>query len=296
MGNKKGPDFLERIKSNFQNMSRGQKALAEYITSNYDKAAFLTAAKLGDIVGLSESTVVRFAYALGYQGYPELQNAIQEMLKDKLTTVARLELSAEQMQQGSILQKVMQADMKNMRMTLEDISEDTFKKAVDAILKAERIYLIGLRSATSLAHFLGYYLNMILRNVNITSPSIGDIFEQLLAVKKEDLVIGISFPRYTRTTVEAFEFAKKQGAATIAITDSALSPMGQKADLTLTAKSNINSFVDSFVAAMSVLNALIIAVAMREKSRVSKTLATLEEVWEQHHVFVAKEENGHLMI
>lgn len=285
-----GSKLMERIKKAFSNMSKGQKRLAEYITTHYDRAAFLTAANLGKTVGLSESTVVRFAYALGYDGYPDLQKDIQEMVKQKLSTVERLELSADYLGNESILKKVLQTDIENIKLTMEEISEKVFDTVVDEILKANRIYIIGLRSATSLAYFLGYYLNLILRNVNIVTLGLNDLFEQLLAAGKGDVVIGISFPRYTRNTVEAFKFAKELGATTIAITDSNLSPLGRIADHTLTAKSDMASFVDSFVAPLSVINSLIIAVGMKEKDKISKSLKVLEDVWENYRVFMAKKE------
>jgi DNA-binding MurR/RpiR family transcriptional regulator len=283
--------LFERIKQYYPRLTRGQKALAEFITTHYDRAAFLTAAKLGQIVGLSESTVVRFASALGYNGFPELQEDLQEVVKNKLSTVERLELSADYMAQESVLKKVLQTDIENIRLTMEEVSESEFDSAVEAILDANRIYILGLRSAAALSNFLGYYLNLILQNVNIVNLGLSDIYEQLLPAKSGDLIIGISFPRYTRITVEAFEFAKNRGAKTIAITDSSLSPLGRKADFTLVAKSDMASFVDSFVAPMSVINALIIAVGMKEKSRISETLATLEEVWTHHKVYMAKERN-----
>lgn len=283
-----GSGLMEKIKKNFPKMSKGHRRLAEYITTHYDRAAFLTAANLGKTVGLSESTVVRFAYSLGYNGYPELQKDIQEMVKQKLTTVERLELSADYLGNDSILKKVFQTDMENIKLTMEEISEDVFNKVIDKILNANRVYIIGLRSATSLAYFLGYYLNLILRNVNIVTLGLNDLFEQLLAVKKDDVVIGISFPRYTRNTVESFKFARQSGATTIAITDSNLSPLGRIADYTLTAKSDMASFIDSFVAPLSVINALIIAVGMKQKDQITGSLKTLEEVWDKYNVFMAK--------
>jgi DNA-binding MurR/RpiR family transcriptional regulator len=285
-----GSKLMERIRKNFSNMSKGQKRLAEYITTHYDRAAFLTAANLGKTVGLSESTVVRFAYALGYNGYPDLQKDIQEMVKQKLSTVERLELSADYLGNESILKKVLQTDIENIKLTMEEISERVFDTVVDEILKANRIYIIGLRSATSQAYFLGYYLNLILRNVNIVTLGLNDLFEQLLAAGKGDVVIGISFPRYTRNTVEAFKFAKELGATAIAITDSDLSPLGRIADHTLTAKSDMASFIDSFVAPLSVINSLIIAVGMKKKDKISKSLKVLEDVWENYNVFMAKKE------
>ncbi len=241
-------DLMRIIQVKFPRLSKGQKLIAEFILKHYDKAAFMTAAKLGTSVGVSESTVVRFANELGFTGYPKLQKALQELIKNKLTTVQRIELSNDYVSEESALKGVLKSDMENIRATLEKINHNTFQDVVDNIFKAKRIYIMGLRSSTALAEFLGFYLNLILDNVNIIAYGISDIFEQMINVSENDLVIGIGFPRYAARTIEALTFAQNRGAKVVAITDSLLSPLATKADYTLIAQSNMASFVDSLVA------------------------------------------------
>jgi len=270
-------DLMRIIQVKFPRLSKGQKLIAEFILKHYDKAAFMTAAKLGTSVGVSESTVVRFANELGFTGYPKLQKALQELIKNKLTTVQRIELSNDYVSEESALKGVLKSDMENIRATLEKINHNTFQDVVDNIFKAKRIYILGLRSSTALAEFLGFYLNLILDNVNIIAYGISDIFEQI--------VIGIGFPRYAARTIEALTFAQNRGAKVVAITDSLLSPLAAKADYTLIAQSNMASFVDSLVAPLSVINALIIAVGLREKDKISSTFSTLEDIWQEYEVY-----------
>lgn len=283
-------DLMRMIQTKFPRLSKGQKLIAEYILKHYDKAAFMTAAKLGTSVGVSESTVVRFANQLGYSGYPELQKALQELIKNKLTTVQRIELSNDFISHNNALKGVLKSDIENIRVTLEKINHSAFDEAVNNIFKAKNIYIIGLRSSTALADFLGFYLNLILDNVKIVSYGMSDIFEQMLNLSEEDCVIGIGFPRYAMRTIEALTFAKSRKAAVIAITDSALSPLATRADYTLVAESNMASFVDSLVAPLSVINALIIAVGLREKEKISKTFNDLENVWQEYQVYSYKKE------
>lgn len=278
-------DLMKLIQERFSKLSKGQKLIAEYILNNYDKAAFMTAAKLGVAVGVSESTVVRFANELNFSGYPKLQKALQELIKNKLTTVQRLELSNDFVSDGDALKGVLKADMENIRATLEKINPDTFENVVNSIYKAKTIYVIGLRSSTALAEFLGFYLNIILKNVRIVSYGISDIFEQVINIKEGDLVIGIGFPRYATKTIDILDFAKSKGAEVVALTDSLLSPLAAKADYTLIAQSNMASFVDSLVAPLSVINALIIAIGMREKSNISNTFNNLETIWKEYNVY-----------
>ena len=278
-------DLMKLIQERFSKLSKGQKLIAEYILNNYDKAAFMTAAKLGVAVGVSESTVVRFANELNFSGYPKLQKALQELIKNKLTTVQRLELSNDFVSDGDALKGVLKADTENIRATLEKINPDTFENVVNSIYKAKTIYVIGLRSSTALAEFLGFYLNIILKNVRIVSYGISDIFEQVINIKEGDLVIGISFPRYAAKTIDILDFAKSKGAEVVALTDSLLSPLAAKADYTLIAQSNMASFVDSLVAPLSVINALIIAIGMREKSNISNTFNNLETIWKEYNVY-----------
>ena len=282
-------DLMRAIQTKFPRLSKGQKLIAEYILKHYDKAAFMTAAKLGTSVGVSESTVVRFANELGFSGYPKLQKALQELIKNKLTTVQRIELSNDFINQESALKSVLKSDMENIRATLEKINHVTFDEVVNSIFRARKIYIVGLRSSTAIAEFLGFYLNLILDNVKVTGYGVSDIFEHMLNVSEEDLVIGIGFPRYAARTIEALDYAKNRGANVVAITDSLLSPLAARADYTLIAQSNMASFVDSLVAPLSVINALIIAVGLREKEKISSTFAKLEKIWEDYEVYSYKE-------
>lgn len=282
-------DLIKLIQKNFPKLSKGQKLIAEFIMSNYDKAAFMTAAKLGEKVGVSESTVVRFAIALGYEGYPKLQKALQELIKTKLTTVQRIEMSSDMVNEDDVVRKVLKSDMDNIRATLEEIDLETFDGVIDDIMNARNIYIIGLRTSNALAEFLGFYLNLILENVRVVSQGISEIYEQLFNLNEEDLVIAISFPRYSRRTVEALNFAKKQGAKIVAITDSPLSPLLNYAHRNLFAKSNMASFVDSLVAPLSLINALIIAVSIREKDKVTRIFGRLEEIWGKYNIYSDKD-------
>ena len=285
LNNENSKDLMRLIQGKFIRLSKGQKLIAEYILKNYDKAAFMTAAKLGVSVGVSESTVVRFANELGFSGYPKLQKALQELIKNKLTTVQRLELRNDYFSDGDALKGVLKADMENIRATLEKINENVFEDVVKSIFEAKRIYIIGLRSSTALSEFLGFYLNIILQNVKVVSYGISDVFEQMINVSEGDLVIGIGFPRYAAKSIDALAFSQDRGAKVVALTDSLLSPLATKADYTLIAQSNMASFVDSLVAPLSVINALIIAVGMREKENISNVFAGLEEIWQNYNVY-----------
>ncbi|HCW52269.1 MAG TPA: N-acetylmannosamine kinase [Clostridium sp.] len=291
MNNENSKDLMRLIQGKYIRLSKGQKLIAEYILKNYDKAAFMTAAKLGVAVGVSESTVVRFASEIGFSGYPKLQKALQELIKNKLTTVQRLELRNDYFTDGDALKGVLKADMENIRSTLEKINQKTFQDVVKSIFEAKRIYIIGLRSSTAIAEFLGFYLNIILQNVKVVSYGISDVFEQMISVGDGDLVIGIGFPRYAAKTIDALEFSRDRGAKVVALTDSLLSPLATKADYTLIAQSNMASFVDSLVAPLSVVNALIIAVGMREKENISDVFANLEQIWQNYNVYSYNNKN-----
>lgn len=284
------PDLMRLIQIKFSRLSKGQKLIAEYILNNYDKAAFMTAAKLGTSVGVSESTVVRFAIELGFNGYPKLQKALQELIKNKLTTVQRLELSNEYISEENALKGVLKADIDNIRATLEKINHKTFEDVVNSIFKAKKIYIIGLRSSSALSEFLGFYLNIILDNVRVVSSGISDVFEQMINLNEDDLVIGIGFPRYAMKTINILAFAKSRNAKVVAITDSLLSPLASKADYTLIAQSNMASFVDSLVAPLSIINALIVAVGMHEKDKISDTFNTLEGIWKKYQVYSSEKD------
>ncbi len=281
-------DLMRMIQTKFSRLIKGQKLIAEYILKHYDKAAFMTAAKLGASVGVSESTVVRFANQLGYEGYPELQKALQELIKNKLTTAQRIELSNDFIIPNNALKGVLKSDIENIRATMEKINYEAFESTVNSILNSKKIYIVGLRSSAALADFLGFYLNLILDNVKIVSYGMSDIFEQMLTLGEGDCVIGIGFPRYAMRTVETLNYAKSRGADVVAITDSVLSPLATKADYVLIAESNMASFVDSLVAPLSVINALIIAVGLKEKDKISKTFTELEQVWQEYQIYSYK--------
>lgn len=279
-------DILQLIQSNMPTFSKGQKRIAAFIQESYDKAAFMTASKLGKTVNVSESTVVRFAAELGYEGYPAMQRALQEMIRTKLTSVQRIEVANDRIGDQDVLSMVMQSDIDKIRMTLEEIDREDFSGAVDAIVGAKRIYILGVRSSVALSSFLGFYFNLIFDNVvQVHSNSASEMFEQLIRVGEGDVVIGVSFPRYSRRTVQALRFARDRKATVIAITDSAASPLAESANHTLLAKSDMASFVDSLVAPLSLVNALIVAVSREKKEDLSHTFETLEEIWDEYEVY-----------
>ena len=279
-------DILQLIQSNMPTFSKGQKRIAAFIQESYDKAAFMTASKLGKTVDVSESTVVRFAAELGYEGYPAMQRALQEMIRTKLTSVQRIEVANNRIGDQDVLSMVLQSDIDKIRMTLEEIDREDFSGAVDAIVGAKRIYILGVRSSVAVSSFLGFYFNLIFDNVvQVHSKSASEMFEQLIRVGEGDVVIGVSFPRYSRRTVQALRFARDRKATVIAITDSAASPLADSANHTLLAKSDMASFVDSLVAPLSLVNALIVAVSREKKEDLSRTFETLEEIWDEYEVY-----------
>ena len=279
-------DLLNRINNHYGKMSKGQKLLATYITDNYDKAVFLTAAKMGEIVGVSESTVVRFAMSLGYKGYPEFQDALAEMVRNKLNSVQRMEVTYGRISQSDILQTVLQSDADKLKTTLEKIDHNAFDLAVDTILDAKNIYIIGIRSCAPLASFLSFYLNLMFDNVRLLQTnSSSELFEQMVRIGEDDVIIGISFPRYSMRTLKALEFANNRNAKVVTITDSIHSPMNLYSSCNLIADSDMASIVDSLVAPLSVINALIVALCMKKQKEVAKTLTTLEEIWDEYQVY-----------
>lgn len=289
MGEEKASkDLISLIHSKFPKLSKGQKILAQYILSDYDKAAFMTAAKLGDTVGISESTVVRFANALGYDGYPMLQRSLQELIKTKLTTVQRVEMSQEYSGDFAILKKVLKADIDNIKGTLSEINPASFENVISKLLTAKKIYIVGLRSSAAIGEYLSFYLNLILDNVALVNYGISDVFEQILKVGEGDLVVGISFPRYSKRTFELLQYAKNRGADIVAMTDSLLAPIATLASETLITKSNMASFVDSLVAPLSVANALIVSVGMRRRGEIREIFDTLEEIWKEYKIYDEK--------
>lgn len=264
-------DLLSVLSKGGNKFSKGQRIIAKYILSNYDKAAFMTAGRLGKIVGVSESTVVRFAAELGYDGYPSMRKALQEMIRNRLTSVQRIEVAKSMIDDNDIVRSIIGSDIQNLQATLEILEQDSFNKFVDSIIEAKNIYIVGMRTSTSLSSFLGLYLNLLRSNVSVIhDTAASEVFEQIIRIGEGDLFIAISFPRYSSHTVDAMEFAKKMGAMTAAITDGPSSPLNGIADVCLHAKSDMVSFLDSLVAPMSLINAIIIAVGIKNKENLSK--------------------------
>ena len=285
-------DLITKIQSERPGFSKGQKQIARLILEHYDKAAFMTASRLGVTVGVSESTVVRFATELGYDGYPHLQRALQEMIRNKLTSVQRMEVAGDRMGGRDVLQTVLHADTDMIRVTLDEIDRDAFQGAVDALMGAKRIYILGVRSSSALASFLGFYFNLLFENVTLVhTNSVSEIFEQVLRVGPGDVLFGISFPRYSKRTLSAMKYARDRGARVIALTDSQLSPLARVADHVLLARSDMASFVDSLVAPLSVINALIVAVGMSRRDEIEQTFNKLERIWEEYDVYEKPEDD-----
>lgn len=285
-------DILAILEEKEPIFSKGQRRIAGYITDSYDKAAFMTASRLGKMVGVSESTVVRFAVELGFDGYPEMQKAMQEMVMNRLTSVQRIEVANDRIGNQDILGKVLQADAEKIRQTAETISHDDFQTAVDAILRANHVYILGVRSAAPLANFAGYYMNYMFENVRVVTVSgAGEMFESLVNIKPDDVVIAFSFPRYSSATLKAVQYCRQVGATVIGITNSHLSPLAENSDYVLIAKSDMVSLVDSLVAPLSVVNALLVALASAREQEVQKSLGTLERVWEEYNIYEKRVDN-----
>ena len=279
-------DILTILQEKAPSFSKGQRRIAQYITESYDKAAFMTASKLGKTVGVSESTVVRFAVDLGFDGYPSMQKAMQEMVLNRLTSVQRMEVANDRIGDQDVVSMVLHSDMEKLRQTEETISREEFSASVNAILKAKRVYILGVRSVAPLANFLGYYLNYMFNNVHVVSGfSAGEMFEKIVGVNSDDVVIAFSFPRYSSSTTKGARYCRSAGATVIGITDSRLSPLGQCSDHILIAKSDMVSLVDSLVAPLSIVNALIVAIASRREKEISRTFANLERIWEEYDVY-----------
>ena len=279
-------DILSVLEEKEPTFSKGQRRISRYISESYDKAAFMTASRLGNTVGVSESTVVRFAVELGYNGYPEMQKAMQEMVMTRLTSVQRIEIANDRIGNQDVLAKVLQSDADKIRQTAETISREHFQRAVEAILKARKIYILGVRSVAPLANFLGYYMNYMFDNVQVvTASGAGELFESLVNVSAEDVVLAFSFPRYSSVTVKAAQFCRNAGATVIAITNTNLSPLGQQSEMVLVAKSDMVSLVDSLAAPLSVVNALLVALASAREQSIQKNFEALERVWDEHNVY-----------
>ncbi len=279
-------DIITVLQERLADFSKGQKRIARYILESYDRAAFMTANRLGKAVGVSESTVVRFAVELGFDGYPSMQKAMQEMVVNRLTSVQRIEVANNRIGDQDILSMVLQADMEKLRQTGETVDRNEFRSAVDAILRAKHVYLLGVRSAASLVNFLGYYLNYMFPNVHVvTASGASEMFEQIVGVGPEDAVVAFSFPRYSATTAKGAQYCRSTGATVVSITDNRLSPLGQNSDYVLLAKSDMVSLVDSLVAPLSVVNALIVALAAKREKELAKTFNDLEYIWEEYNVY-----------
>ena len=285
-------DVLTRIKTEYNTFSKGQKKISDFILMHYEDACYLTAAKIGETVGVSESTVVRFASELGFEGFPEFQKDLKEIVKNRLNNIQRMQVSADKIS-GNILENVLTRDIDRIRQTLSEVSEDSFNNAVDAIVDAKNVYIIGTRSSSALADFLSYYLGLIFENVHLVqNTNSNGLYEQLFRINKNDILIGISFPRYSNTTVKALRFAHDNGAKTLAITDSTYSPLTEYATNVLLAHSDMLSFVDSLVAPLSMLNALIVAVSERKQTETAKTFEILENIWDKYEVYQKTEDKN----
>jgi len=279
-------DFLSILQEKESTFSKGQKRIARYITDSYDKAAFMTANRLGKTVGVSESTVVRFAVDLGFDGYPSMQKAMREMVLNRLTSVQRIEVANNRFGDQDVVSMVLHSDMEKLRQTGETISREEFSASVNAILKAKRVFILGVRSVAPLANFLGYYLNYMFNNVHVISGfSAGEMFEKIVGVNSDDVIIAFSFPRYSSSTTKGARYCRSAGATVIGITDSRESPLGQCSDHVLLAKSDMVSLVDSLVAPLSLVNALIVAIAAKREKELSQTFANLERIWDEYDVY-----------
>ncbi len=267
-------DILSALEHKFPSFSKGQRTIAQFILKNYDKAAFMTAARLGEVTGVSESTVVRFAADLGYRGYPGMKKALQEIVRNRLTSVERIEAAESTMDGHDVLKAVLRADINNLQATLDEVDQDNFDQAVDMILSAKHIYIIGI------------YLKLLLDNVTVVKEiAAREVYEQMLRIGEGDLIIGISYPRYSKRTISAMKFARDHGARCLGMTDSKVSPLNEISDVCLYAKSEMVSFLDSLVAPMSLINALIMAVSARDRERTFETFRELETVWKEYEVY-----------
>ena len=282
-------ELIRRLTLRGKALSKGHRRVAAFIAEHSDKAAFMTAVILGKNCGVSESTVVRFATAMGYEGYPELQAALQELVRQRLTTSERFNIASE-IKENDVLRTVLKNDMRNIRLTTEDLSQKDFDRSVDLMLGARRIYVMGLRSAAPLAQFFGHYLRLIFDDVVMVQNAIGEVFDEMERIGAQDVLVGISFPRYSTRTVECMRIARENGARVIAVTDGAMSPLGAVADVCLYAHTDMASFVDSLAAPLSLLNALIVALSLRRRQELSEHLKRLESLWHTHGVYLDREE------
>jgi len=284
-------DLAKRIRQALPTMSKSHKRIAEFICTNYDKAAYMTAAQMMEAVNISESTVVRFAYGLGFDGYPQLQKALQETVRNKLTMLQRMEMTSE-LAPAEVLRTVFKADISNLRSTLEELDPACFEQVVGEVCSARRVYIMGARSSAPLAQFMGYYLNFVLSNVTVVTSGVNDLLEQLMHIGTGDVLVAVSFPRYSKRAVEAVRYAKERGAVIVAITDGAASPLAEFSSYLLPAHSSLATFVDSLVAAFSIANALIAAVSMHKQHETSNSFQALERMWDRQDVYLEKTNDG----
>ena len=279
-------NLLKEIEAKMPSFSKGQKLIANYITEHYDKAAYMTAAKLGTLVNVSESTVVRFAIELGFDGYPDLQQSLRELVRTKLTSFQRMEVTNDRIGDGDLLTKVLLADSEKIKRTLEGVDRDAFDAAVKHMINAKRIYILGVRSSASLAGFLNHSLRMIFDNIKLVETTSGsEMFEEIMGIGEDDVMIAISFPRYSKRIINAVDYARHAGADVIALTDSKMSPIAKEASQVLVAESDMSSFVDSLVAPLSIINAMVVAVAREKKDELAIRLRHLEEIWDEYDVY-----------
>lgn len=281
-------NLVERLNLSGKRLSKSHRLIADYIVAHYDKAVFMTAAVLGETVGVSESTVVRFAMALGYEGYPQLQHSLQELARHRLTAAQRFDMSVN-LSEEEVLPTVIRADMQNIRRTVEQLNGDEFSEVVRRLLSADTIYVLGLRSAAPLAQFFSYYLRFIFDDVREVAAGTTDVFQSIARIRKTDVLVGISFPRYSTRTLEAMRFAHESGAQVIGLTDGPMSPLHREADICLSARTDMASFVDSLVAPLSVINALLVALALKKREDLNTHLEKLEGIWDAYSVYINKE-------
>ena len=279
-------DISQRIKNLYDSLTKGQKKIAGAILNDYDKVSYMTAAKLGEHVGVSESTVVRFAYSLGYEGYSEFQESVQELVRTKLTPNQRIEVTKQRLGSADVVSTVMESDINKIRFTLEKMDRDTFLKAVDLIINAKKIYVMGARSTEALASMLSYNLSLIFDNVNLIKPnSTAEVFEQMFSIGKGELLIAFSFPRYSSKMVSAVKYARQNNADVVVFTDSSLSPIAEYATAILTAQSDMASFMDSYVAPISIINSIIVEITHRREKEITERFDRLEKVWDEFNVY-----------
>ncbi|MGB4352301.1 MAG: MurR/RpiR family transcriptional regulator [Tissierellaceae bacterium] len=282
-------DLIKKIKEEYPRLSKGHKLIANFILEDYDKAAFMTAAALGQAIDISESTVVRFANRLGYEGYRDLQKDLQGLIKNKLTTIQRLNLAEREYSNDDTLPKLMERDMENIKKTINEINLEKFNEAVDIVLNAKKKYIVGLRTSSFLAGYLGFYLNFILDDVHVIRSESNDIFEQLLRITSDDVLIVITYPRYSKRIIEVVDFVREKNVTIISLTDSKLSPLAEKSDISLIAVSDMLSFIDSLVAPMSLINSFIISLGNKSKEDLNNYFIQLEDIWERYDIYERSE-------